>query len=569
MRPPSIVLAAIALTACTTEGPDGAVTPDLGLGKGDAIDQVTDFGALDFQAARVGAFVEDLQFDGYRLAVRDGARVRLGITQLGTAKKLDTTLFVFGPGQGGAFGTEAIAFDDDSGWGRQSRLDDLELSAGEYLVVVGTHDARGRGAYRLVATCESGECGPVAPPAATECDDGVAHMILACVDLQVADSASDPESVALTHAEALEICTDGEALGPVFDAQCLGPQPPAAFCAAGFEAFATGMGPACREELAPFAVDCVFGDTFRDLRTSADIVSGRRRVLTSPDGLSAIEREQVIGAVQSSAHTDVTTVEEAFERADQGEINQYELWDRTSARAYVVYEFGAGDTSVGAYFVHGTAERVAVIGDGDLEACSAGRGPQGGACSSDGDCSVGTCVGAPEATGIGRCTVQAGFGDQSDCSVDAPCDIAQGLVCAGLTRGPEGQCFPAWMRSAWGVELPLDDTSADIPDADPQGLSHTFVANGLATVDTDVEIDLFIDHPDASQLRVTLTNPAGAEVVVFDGEGPEVFLRNHAVIGFSGDEMVNGPWTLRVIDQATGGTGTLRSWNLRLGSRFD
>src|SRR5690606_20891121 len=136
MRSSLVALAAIALTACTVDDRDGAVTPDLGAGKGDAIDQVTDLGALDFESARAGAFVEDLQFDGYRLSVREGARVRIEITRLGTAKKLDTTLFVFGPAQGEAFGTSAIAFDDDSGWGRQSRLTDLELSAGEYLVVV-------------------------------------------------------------------------------------------------------------------------------------------------------------------------------------------------------------------------------------------------------------------------------------------------------------------------------------------------------------------------------------------------------------------------------------------------
>jgi hypothetical protein len=564
MRSSIAVLAAIALTACTVDG-DDPVTPDLGVGKGDAIDQVEDRGALELEVARTGAFTEDLQFDGYHLAVRDGARVRIEITRLGTAKALDTTLFVFGPSVSGAFGTTAVAFDDDSGWGKQSRLTNLELEGGEYLVVVGTHDARGRGAYRLLTTCQSGECDPL--PAPTGCDESVGNAILACVDLQVADSASDPESPALTHAEALEICTDGEALGPVFDAQCGGPSP-AAFCEAGFEAFATGMGPACREELAPFAVECVFGDTFRDLQTSRDVISGTRRVLTSAEGLDEIEQQQVILAVQSSAHTDVTTIDEAFERADQGEINQIELWDRTSARAYVVYEFGAGDTSVGAYFVHATTERVAVIGDGDLERCSAARGPQGNDCTSDADCSVGTCFGDSEPSPVGRCTVLSGFGEQTDCSVDAPCDIEQGLICAGLTRGDEGQCFPAWMRGGWGVEFGFEEAPA-IPDADPAGVEHTFMVNGLATVDTDVEIDLFVDHPDASQLRITLTNPAGAEVLVFDGDAPEVFLRRHAVLGFSGDEMVNGPWTLRVIDQVAGGTGSLSSWNLRLGSRFD
>lgn len=549
--------------ACGGDDEGSAVAPELGDGKSDAIDQVDDRGALAFGVAAMGTFAEDLQFDGYHLSVRDGARVRVEITQAGTAKKLDTTLFVYGPAQGDAFGTSAIAFDDDSGWGRQSRLSSLELEGGEYLVVVGTHDARGRGKYRLLGTCLSGECDPL--PEITGCDEVVANNILSCMAIQVADTQADPETPDLTRAEALEICTDGEALGPVFDNLCLGPQP-AELCAAGFQAFAEQAGPACRDELAPFAVECVFGDEYRDLETSNDVIRGRQRRLTSPVGLSEIERAQVIAAVRSSAADDVTTIEAAFDAADQGEINVTELWDRTSARPYVAYEFGAGDTSVGAYFVHDSEERVAVISDGSLERCSAARGPQGGDCSSNADCSVGICFGRSEAFDVGRCIVTSGFGDQRDCSDHADCDIGEGIMCAMLTRSDVGQCFPAWMRGNFGEQ----ELEATIPDDDAAGLERTIMVHGLATVDTDVELDLRIDHPNRGELRVTLTNPAGNEVVVFDGETSGASLSFEAPVpGFSGDESVNGPWTLRVVDDTAGQTGALMHWTLHLGSRFD
>jgi len=553
-----------ALASCGGDDSTGdAIAPELGDGKADAIDQVEDRGALAFGTAANGTFGEDLQFDGYHLSVRDGARVRLEITQAGTAKKLDSTLFVYGPAQGGAFGTSAIAFDDDSGWGKQSRLSSLELDGGEYLVVVGTHDARGRGKYRLLGTCLSGECEPL--PEVTSCDGIVANNILSCMTIQVADTQADPETPDLTRAEALEICTDAEALGPVFDNLCLGPQPQP-FCAAGFQSFAEQAGPACRDELAPFAVECVFGDEYRDLETSSDVIRGRQRVVTSPVGLSDVERAQVVAAVRSSAADDVTTIETAFDSADGGEINITELWDRTSARPYVAYEFGAGDTSVGAYFAHGTEERVAVISDGFLERCSAAVGAQGNDCTSNADCSVGTCLGASEQSEIGRCTLVSGFGDQHDCSDHADCDIGQGLMCAMLTRSDVGQCFPAWMRGNFG-EQELDAT---IPDADAEGLVRTTMVHGLATVDTDVELDLFISHPNRAQLRVTLTNPAGNEVVVFDGESSGSSLSFEApVLGFSGDESVNGQWTLRVVDEAAGQVGSLAHWTMHLGSRFD
>lgn len=476
MRSPRFVLAALLLTACQAEEGSDVVVPAIaGGGKADALDHVEDRGPLSFGVARSGTFVEDLQFEGYRVSVRDGARVRLEITRLGTAAKLDTTLFVYGPFDGSEFGGEAMAFDDDSGWGRQSRLTGLTLEGGEYLVVVGTHDARGRGAYRVLATCENGDCEP--------------------------------------------------------------------------------------------DVECAFGEVFHDLRTSADVVAGTRRVLTSPEGLTALEEQQVIRAVQSSAHVDVTSIEEAFDRMDQNEINQIEFWDRTNARPFVAYEFGAGDTSVGAYFAHGTTERVAVISDGEIEDCTVNRGPQGGACTSTSECSVGECVGI--ADGAGRCTVLTGFGDQAECSVDAPCDIGEGLICGGLTRGDEGICQPAWMSGNFADAFSADEGGLTVPDGDDDGLVRTVKVNGLATVDTDVELDMFVIHPDATQLRITLTNPAGAEVTVFDGEAPEVFWRRHPVLGFSGDEMVNGEWTLRIIDDVAGDEGTLDHWTLRLRSRFD
>lgn len=473
------LLALAAFTACVADDTDDAVVPDVGSGKADASDHVVDRGALAFGAPSNGRFDEDLQFEGYRLAVRDGASVRVEVTHAGTASKLDSTLFVYGPCDGETCGTEAIAFDDDSGWSKHSRISGLELAGGEYLVVVGTHDARGRGKYRLAATCENGECDPL-------------------------------------------------------------PTEPAA---------------------------CAFGDVFRSLITSSDVITTRRRVLTSPEGLSPLEQQQVIAAVRSSAADDVETIEEAFDAADQNELNYLELWDRTSNRAYVVIEFGAGDTSVGAYFEHGTTTRVAVIGDGDLNECSAPAGLAGGACSTQGDCTVGTCEGVSGASGEGRCTDTTGFGDRVACSATQPCDLAEGTACSGLTRGDEGICEPAWMRGSFG-EL---ESGALVPDGDAAGATRSVDVRGLGTVDTDVELMMWVSHAEPSQIVATLVNPAGTEVVVFDGataNASELFI-DAPVLGFSGDESVNGTWTLRVVDNVSGESGTIERWTLRLGSRMD
>ncbi|MBC8068291.1 MAG: hypothetical protein IAG13_08155 [Deltaproteobacteria bacterium] len=369
MRRAACLFAAIQLTACAVDDDGEVITPELGGGKGDALDQVDDRGALEPGVARTGSFAEDLEFHGYRFAVRPGTTAQVMITQLGTSKKLDTTLFVYGPSDAGAFGTEAIAFDDDSGWGKQPRLDALALTeGGEYLIVVGTHDARGRGNYRLQASCD-GECSPVPEPAG--CDELVANNILACVGVMVDDAAADPERPDLDRSEAMDICTDGEALGPVFDALC-GHGNDREFCASGFDHFAQSMGPVCRDDLDAFTVECVFGREYRDALTTPALEVDEVRVISSADGLSALEREQLVAAVQATGNTSVTTVEAAFEAADDGRFNRTELAEAAGARSWVVYEYGAGDTSIGAFFDDGGTAAVAVISDGFLQRCSAG-----------------------------------------------------------------------------------------------------------------------------------------------------------------------------------------------------
>lgn len=86
-------------------------------------------------------------------------------------------------------------------------------------------------------------------------------------------------------------------------------------------------------------------------------------------GLSALERAQIVAAVTESAHTDVTTVEMAFDRVDGHEINRIVLWDEGTNQFYVEIEYGAGDNSYGAIFYWGTPEKAAAIHDGFQEEC--------------------------------------------------------------------------------------------------------------------------------------------------------------------------------------------------------
>lgn len=90
---------------------------------------------------------------------------------------------------------------------------------------------------------------------------------------------------------------------------------------------------------------------------------------SSIPALSALERAQIVAAVQESTHTDVTTAEEAFDRVDEDEINRIVLRHEGTNQFYVEVEYGAGGNSYGAIFYWGTAHKAAAIHDGFQEEC--------------------------------------------------------------------------------------------------------------------------------------------------------------------------------------------------------
>jgi len=311
---------------------------------------------------------------------------------------------------------------------------------------------------------------------------------------------------------------------------------------------------------------CVFGSTWGDLwRNPGAVVILSGRVLTAEDALSPLEDQQVVAAVQASAWTEVTTAAEAFEVVDYGEINRVELWDASNRRAFTAYEFGAGDNSYGMIFAWGTTTGAARIGDGDLYDCAVFWGEERQVCTESEPCAEGlTCTGNPESVGQGRCldpNAEEHPATGSECSDETPCPAGAGLVCAGGFL-----CNPAWMQGRFAFE-----PGVGIPDNDAGGAVVQIPVYGLATVSTDVRLDLFIIHPRPADLRITLVNPAGTESIVFDhvAGGTEIYFRDRDVNGFPGDESANGIWELGVSDTAAGETGTIVELALTVTSRWD
>jgi cysteine-rich repeat protein len=140
----------------------------------------------------------------------------------------------------------------------------------------------------------------------------------------------------------------------------------------------------------------------------------------------------------------------------------------------------------------------------------------------------------------------------------------------------------------------LAGTGGAIPDNDPAGLGSTIDVAGLGARLLGVTATLTITHPNSSHLDVFLTSPSGTRIdlvtdlgggladlyqgVVFDdaadtpvsdtplppGNPPLVRVVPEGALGAFVGENPNGTWTLAVVDDTGGTTGTLDGWALHL-----
>ena len=132
-----------------------------------------------------------------------------------------------------------------------------------------------------------------------------------------------------------------------------------------------------------------------------------------------------------------------------------------------------------------------------------------------------------------------------------------------LTVGTRGEGIPYESR----------DTPLGIPDDVVTGITSTrFIAEDT-TVET-ISLDLVIDHPDPTQLQVTLTSPTGTAITIVDGAtttltevngnfGWEFAIEGGDLYSYH-EESIAGVWILQVVDSAAGSSGSLESWRLRV-----
>ncbi len=187
----------------------------------------------------------------------------------------------------------------------------------------------------------------------------------------------------------------------------------------------------------------------------------------------------------------------------------------------------------------------------------------GTACTSNAQCAESSsCQGVPQYMdgGEGCCTDTTPLdGQGAGCQADGDCN--SGLLCIAES------CAPDWMAGSF-----TSTPNTPIPDNDIAGASDTIVVGCLGSVPVKVRADITIRHTWIGDLTVTVADPSGDVVTTVharSGDDADDLVLKDVAINHSGDDAVNGPWTLRVVDGAGQDLGTISSWTLHLTSRWD
>ncbi len=155
-----LMLSLVALTAC---GDDEAAPASKAagerpeIGKADSLKSVQEIFTMNFGDTFEHEFDEDFAFFGYPILAQAGSNITFEVTQRGSSRGLDTTLFIYGEKDGD---WEELAYDDDDGWGTLSRIKGFTLPEGytQYQAIVSTLDLKGRGNYRVSFECADDNC---------------------------------------------------------------------------------------------------------------------------------------------------------------------------------------------------------------------------------------------------------------------------------------------------------------------------------------------------------------------------------------------------------------------------
>jgi len=147
------------------------------------------------------------------------------------------------------------------------------------------------------------------------------------------------------------------------------------------------------------------------------------------------------------------------------------------------------------------------------------------------------------------------------------------------------QDFAAWdegVLNSWSLEMEyvedvtsnvvemVDETSVEIPDNDPAGITRTMTADAPGNV-KNLEVSIDITHPWIGDLIVTLISPRGTSIDLHHrtGQSEDNIIKSYTTSTTSElekfvGETIEGDWSLKVADMAGKDKGKLNRWSLKI-----
>jgi hypothetical protein len=399
MRRTLLLLAfAAGCLAADDKGPEEELLQDAD-GKADTQRKPTDHGAIAFDAPQASALTSAERYHAWEFELGSNANVSMTTSYaiLGQ-RKTDTVLYLY---KESATGWGAyIARNDDYDGKVYSRLI-RDLGAGRYRVLVKGHSATTMGKFKVTVGCSGAGCAPVDTNACLFGDtyhdipDQSALQTIATTKITPANLdtlGADLQHmlvVAVQQSSHTDVTTPQEALSRV-DQQEINltflaePLARRTFVAMEYGAGDNSYGGIFNRSTSELvskihdgdleactvsAETCLLPEDWSVLRTDPAFTQTASRVVTQASQLDALETQQALEVFRHS-YDDVTTVADGLSRVDGGQLDVVAFTHAATGTKLTVFEYGAGDTSVGGVFFAGSLNLAGRINDLAIEACT-------------------------------------------------------------------------------------------------------------------------------------------------------------------------------------------------------
>ncbi|MBA3453713.1 MAG: hypothetical protein H0T42_11530 [Deltaproteobacteria bacterium] len=399
MRTPVFCALLLAATGCLGDESKGDEEELLDETKLDSHLRPTNHGAIPFATPAHAALAGNERYHAWTFELSGDARIdaTTSYSVLGQ-RRTDTVLYLYkeGPTGWGAY----VARNDDYGSTTYSQLR-RELGAGRYRVLVKGHLASTLGKFKITVGCDGDGCTPVDPDGCLFGDnyndipgnpalEVINHNLITAATLSNLSAVDQQRLLRAVHESShTDVTTPQEALmrvdqGEVNVTWIAEPAAQRMFVAfeygAGDNSYgaifsrtddtrATSIHDGDLYNCAVKRETCLLSDDWQQLKTDPAFTTESMRVVTAANQLTGIAATQAIGAFQQS-YEDVTTVAAGLANVDDNKLNVRAMRHLATGTRLDVYEYGAGDTSVGMIYLAGTLTRAGVINDLAIESCT-------------------------------------------------------------------------------------------------------------------------------------------------------------------------------------------------------